>query len=387
MTKLSAKRLTRIDSFFNKAVADKTLAGAVTLIATDNEIRHFASYGHLDVENTIPMTNDVLVPIASMTKLFTAIAVMMLYEEGRFFLNDPIEKYIPEFSAIRVFTGTDNTTTEPAKTPPTIRDFLRHTSGMVYTIGNTPADKLYLDAGFRTWDKPLNEFVKKVASIPLAFHPGNNWVYSYSYDILGYFVEVISGKPLDVFCSERIFTPLELKNTGFFVPREQTNLLPNFYTYSNGTLAIDDDRNNSIYTKKPTAISGGGGWWSAHGGVVTTVSDFLIAAQVLLNYGQFDGVRLLSRKSVELMITNHVGAMAGAGKGYGLGVGIITYPGDHGELSSANQIYWAGAPYNTYFFIDYLEKLIGILFTNTAPFGHLEMMDKFNLLTMQSIDD
>ncbi len=155
----------------------------------------------------------------------------------------------------------------------------------------------------------------------------------------------------------------------------------------NGGLQIQDSRYDSKYKELPKAISGGGGWWSPYGGVVTTVSDFYVIAKLLLNYGKYNEKRLLSRKTVELITCNHVRNMRGDGEGYGLGVGVTTSIGNYGEVASNNEIYWAGSPYNTYFWIDYNEKMIGILFTNTAPFGHLNMMTKFKVLTMQTIDD
>ncbi len=380
-------RLSRVNRFFDRLVGAKELAGAVALIERDGKLRHFEAYGWMDSEESMPMRNDALFPIASMTKVFTSLAVLMLYEEGHFLLCDPIEEYLPEFKGIKVFAGADSTATMEAKTKPTIRDFLNHTSGMVYTIGDTPSDKLYLEAGFRTWNKSLKDFVAAAASIPLAFQPGERWVYSYSYDVLGYFVEIVSGMPLDAFCEKRIFAPLGLKNTYFTVPREKAGQLPSSYLYQNGKLELDDSQKNSVYLHTPSALSGGGGWWSSHGGIVTTAGDFLIVAKLLLNFGKHEGSRLLGRKTVELMTGNHAGKMAGKGKGYGLGVGIITSPEDFGEVSSPEEIYWAGAPYNPYFHVDYRENLIGILLTNTGPFSHRSMMDRFRLLSTLSAEE
>lgn len=380
-------RLFKIDSFFMDKVNNNQLAGAVTLIAKNNRIQYLKSFGNLDIEKTLPMNNDVIIPIGSMTKVITSIAVLKLYEDGKILLNDPIEKYIPELKNLKVLIDPDSLLTENVKSKPTIRDFLRHTSGMVYFGGRTITDQLYREAGFRNWDKSLREFVKKVSEIPLAYQPGEKWKYSYSYDVLGYLVEVISGMPLDRFCKERIFDPLRLKDTDFYVPEEKSGRLSNLYFYDNGELKIDDSRYNSKYNQLSVAFSGGGGWSDSYGGIVTTISEFYIISNMLLNYGVYNGERILSRKTVELMITNHIGDLRGKGKGYGLGVGVVTSTGEYGEIGSDGDIHWAGGPYNTFFWIDYREKLIGILFTNTAPFGHLNMMNKFKILTLQAIND
>jgi CubicO group peptidase (beta-lactamase class C family) len=382
----SKDRLSKIDTFFNDKIAKKELAGVVTLIAKNGKIQHFKSFGYIDIEKSIPMNNDVIIPIGSMTKVITSIAVMILYEEGKFLLNDPVEKYIPEFRDLEVLFKSDTLLIENLKSKPTIRDLMRHTSGMVYSGGNTVSDSLYREAGFRNWDKSLPEFIEKVSEIPLAFQPGEKYQYSYSYDVLGYFVEVLSGLPLDKFCKERIFSPLGLQNTGFFVPTEISGQLSNLYVYQDSILKVEDFRDSSIYNQLPKAISGGGGWWNSYGGVVTTVSDFYIISDMMLNFGEYNGQRILSRKSVELMISNQIGNLRGKGRGYGLGVGVITSIGDYGEIGSDNEIYWAGAPYSTFFWIDYRERLVGIIFPNTAPYGHLDMMNKFKVLTLQAIN-
>lgn len=380
-------RLSKIDSFFCGQINNKKLAGAVTLIARGNKIQYLKSFGYLDIEKSLPLNSDVIIPIGSMTKIITSIAVLILYEDGKFLLNDPIEKYLPELKNLKVLINPDSLLTENLKSKPTIRDFLRHTSGMVYSSRKTITDKLYRESGFRNWDKSLPEFVKKVSEIPLAFQPGEKWQYSYSYDVLGYLVEVISGIPLNQFCKERIFNPLGLQNIDFYVPKEKSNQLSNLYNYENGELKIDDSRYNSKYNQLPKAISGGGGWWDSYGGIVTTVSDFYIISNMLLNYGSYNGQRILSRKMVELMTSNHIGNLGVKGEGYGLGVGVIKSIGEYGEVGSNNEIYWAGAPYNTYFWIDYKEQLIGILFTNTTPWRHLDMMNKFKILTLQAINN
>lgn len=378
----TTNRFTNVDSYFNGLVGSKQLAGAVTLISIDHKTEHLKSYGLLDIENAIPMKDDALIPIASMTKIVTSIAVLKLVEEEKLQLDDPVEKYIPEFQNIKVLVNPESTETEDLKLKPTIRDLLRHTSGMVYTSGKTVTDSLYLEAGFREWNGSLRDFVVKVTEIPLAFQPNENWVYSYSHDILGYLVEVVGKMPLNEYCSKFIFKPLGLANTDFYVPKEKAAQLSNLYIFENGVLKIDDSRDNSIYHKFPHALSGGGGWWSSYCGIVTTINEFYILSELLLNYGQYNDVRILNKQTVEMMISNQIGDLNAYGNKYGLGVGVKKT-----DAPEKKVIFWAGAPYNTYFWIDYKMKLVAILFTNTAPFGHLGMMDKFNKLTNQALGE
>lgn len=385
LSEFDLDRLSKIDSFFNDKINNQKLAGSVTLISKDNKIQYLKSFGYLDVEKSLPMNNDVIIPIASMTKIITSIAVLILYENGKIMLNDPIEKYLPELKNLKVLVYPDSTLTVKLKNKPTILDFLRHTSGMVYYSGNTTTDKLYTEAGFQNWDKPLKEFIKKVSEIPLAYQPGEKWKYSYSHDVLGYLVEVVSGIPLNQFFKERIFDQLGLKDTDFYVPKDKSNRLSNLYIYENNKLKIDDSRYNSKYNQFPKAVSGGGGWADSYAGIVTTISEFYIISNMLLNYGTYDGKIILNRKSVELMIANHIGNLRGEGRGYGLGVGVNLSISSDGAIGSTKDIYWAGGPYNTFFWIDYKVNVIGILFNNTAPFGHLDMMGKFKTLTMQAI--
>ena len=382
--KFNKDSLLKIDTYFNDQIDANKLAGAITLIAINGNTEQLKSYGQLDIADSIKMNKDVMIPIASMTKIITSIAILQLQESGQLNIDDPIDKYFPEFRNIKVLVNPDSSTTEELKHKPTIRDFLRHTAGMVYTGGNTYADSLYKEAGFRTWNGSLDGFIKKVSSIPLAYQPNQNWIYSYSHDVLGYLVEIVSGKPLNDYCMENIFQPLGLKNTGFYVPREKSDRLSNLYIFSNDTLVVEDSKDASIYNYLPSAISGGGGWWSSYGGVVTTIEDFYVITQLMLNYGTLNDVKILNETSVKSMISNQIGDLDAYGTKYGLGVGVIMSE-DGSELT--NEIYWAGAPYNTYFWIDYKESIIGILFTNTAPFGHLGMMGHFKELTENAIEE
>ncbi len=383
----SEERLKKIDTYFDQLIQDKKLAGAVTLISNNAQIRHFEIHGLMDLNDQSPMRKDAIIPIGSMTKIITSIAVLQLYEDGRFLLNDPVEDYIPEFKNLRVLVSPDTMITEPLKSRLTIRDLMRHTAGMVYGGGSSITDKLYTQAGFRTWDKSLPEFVKQASEIPLAFQPNSDWRYSYSHDILGYLIEKVSGMSLRDYFRGRIFEPLGLSNTDFIVTKSKSKQLPTLYRYMNNQLTIDVPRKESIYYQLPNALSGGGRWGTSYGGIITTIEEFHTICAMLLNFGTHNGARLLGRKTVELMMADHIGNKSAFGDGYGLGLGVIRSLGDTGTVGSIGEVYWAGAPYNTYFWIDYREKIIGVLFTNTAPFSHAKMMDKFKVLALQALDN
>lgn len=382
--KIHTDSLTLIDSYFINNIKEGKLAGAITLIAKDGKIQHLKAYGYKDISDSIAMDKDILIPIASMTKVITSIAVLQLHENGDLNIDDPIEKYISEFKNIKVLKHSDSTTIEDLKTKPTIRDFLRHTSGMVYSGGKSYTDKLYKEAGFREWNDLLSSFTKKVTEIPLAFQPNSNWRYSYSHDILGYLVEIVSGTSLNVYCMKNIFKPLGLQNTDFYVPKYKSDKLSDLYKYKNNRLIIKDNRDSSKYNSLPNAISGGGGWWSSYGGIVTSIKDFYVLSSMLLYYGSYNSARILKKETVNSMISNQIGGLDAYGNKYGLGVGVTLFKA---KPNLTEEIFWAGAPYNTYFWIDYKDNVIGILFTNTAPFGHLGMMDKFKELTEKVIHD
>ena len=377
---VTAQNTLAIDTFFLDKIEKNQLAGAITLVIQDGEVVHHKPYGFLDIENQVPMNTEVIIPIASMTKAVTSIAIMQLAEQGKLQLDDPIEQYIPWFKDTPVLVSPDSTLTEELNVKPTVRDFMRHTSGMVYSGGNSVADKLYTQAGFRTWNSSLPAFVKRAAELPLLFQPGTKWEYSYSHDVLGYLIEVVSGITLDRYFEEYIFRPMGLKDTGFVVPQEKADRLSTLYEYREKSLIIDDSRTNSIYHRLPDALSGGGGWFSAYGGLLSTVSDYSVIAKVLLNYGQHNGVQILGEESVKAIISNQLGEMeAYGGFKYGLGVGAII---NDEEPDKTKEIYWAGSPYNTYFWVDYEKNTIGILFTNTAPFGHLDIMNGFKAVVV-----
>ncbi|UCC38319.1 MAG: beta-lactamase family protein [Candidatus Aminicenantes bacterium] len=399
---LSSFRLKRIQKIIQNHIEKGELAGTVTLIARHGKIVQHEAFGQMSIEEGIPMTRDAIFRIASMTKVFTSIAVMILYEEGRFSLHDPISKYIPQFKDMKVVIWPNNKPqdipliTEPSKRPIIIRDLLRHTAGFSYGHGFYDLDKMYKEAGMNPrsltpWQGTLNEFVESISKLPLVHHPGTIWVYSYATDILGYLIEIIASEPLDKFLEKRVFRPLGLKDTYFIIPQSKLNRFPNLYKYANGDLELVESAASSNFRNMPSALSGGGGWTSTgYGGIVTTALDFTKMLQLFLNGGILDGQRLLSRKTVELMMRNHLPGiqsdMLGPGVNFGLMSAVLTSPGKYGELGTKGQVWWAGSC-NTYFFVDPKEEMIGVLMTQIHPFGHLGLMGKFKRLCMQMIVD
>ncbi len=367
---VAAQDFSAFDAHFSDKVEQKQLAGAITLMAREGEILHFRSYGYMNVEQSVPMDKNAIIPIASMTKVMTSIGVLILQEEERLNIDDPVENYLPQFRNLKVYVKPDAPETENLSSKPTIRHLLNHTSGIVYSWGNTLTDKQYTEAGFREWNHPLPEFIDKITSIPLAFQPGTKWQYGYSHDVLGYLIEVVSGQTIDRFLKERLFLPLGMNDTDFYVPKEKTGRQSHLFTHKDSTLQQNDAL---IYHHLPVALSGGGGWWDSYGGAVSTVSDFYILADWLLNYEKNIHPNILHTNSLKMMLSNQIGQVKAFGQSkYGLGIGITE--GASGEI---NEAFWSGSPYNTYFWINYERKEIGILFTNTAPYGHLDVMNKF----------
>jgi CubicO group peptidase (beta-lactamase class C family) len=395
---LSSDRLTRIHAMLQTHIDRGELAGAVTMIARRGKVVHFEAHGMANLEARRPMRRDDLFRIASMTKMVTTVAAMMLYEDGHFTLQDPVSTFIPAFRSMQVALPDEGNqaspgafTTVPAQNQITIRDLLRHTAGFTYAGGAHVVDPLYREAGLRSWDKSLPAFVEQLAAIPLAYQPGAGWEYSLATDVLGYLVEVVSGQPLDQFFEERIFEPLQMKDTGFVVPASALDRLVNVYEYDAGALSLLESADDTPLRYRPPAFSGGGGWASlgSDGGLVSTSEDYMRLLQMLLQGGILDGKRLLSRKTVELMMMDHLDGLPtwlGPGVGFGLGLAVLQEVGAYGELGSPGQVWWAGSD-NTYFWIDPAEAMIGLFMTQIRPFGHLNLMGRFQQLAMQAIAD
>jgi len=387
---LSSSRLARIGQAMQKYVDSEKLAGTLTLVARHGKIAHFQPLGVMDVKAGTPMAHDTLFRIYSMSKPITSVAVMMLYEEGHFLLTDPIQEFIPAFADVRVL---EHIGTEAQLVPPqraiTIRDLLTHTAGLGYGLGEDYIDGLYKKQVWGTMERnpeaTLGEMIETVAGLPLAYHPGQGWRYSMATDVLGYLVQVASGTAFDVYLQERIFQPLGMIDTGFYVPPDKIDRFSaNYSPGEDGSgLQLIDAPTGSRYTHPGRIPSGGGG-------LASTATDYVRFAQMLLNGGALDGVRLLSRKSVELMTMNHlrpgVHPFGNPSQGMGLGVGMTIDLAQTQALGSVGRYGWGGAA-STNFWIDPQEDLIGIFMTQLMPSGTYPVVDDFRVAVYQAIVD
>ena len=374
-----------MEAMIQGAVDRGELAGVVTLIVRRGATVRLKTYGMMDIEGRKPMRPDALFRIASMNKLFTAAAALRLCEEGRLALDDPVEKYIPELGKVQVLDPGPSAEqpgaglrTVPAERKITIRDLFRHTAGFLYTLSDSPVDRLYVAAGFRTWDGSLSEFVERLSRFPLAYQPGSKWAYSYSFDVLGRVIEIVSHRPLNEYVKASVFDPLRMSDTDYFVPAGKLDRLTNHYEFANGSLHLAEAAATSPFRRLPAGLSGGGGWGDGYGGVVSTAADIARFLQMMLNYGELDGVRILRRETVAMMISDQIAAIRDRSfpvSGYGLGVGVYTDPARPEHTKS---IFWSGGPYNTHCIADYDAQTIGVLLTQTAPFGHLSLMGRFD---------
>ena len=378
----SSARLDRIDKVLDGFVADGTLGGAVTLICRKGTVVHHAALGRLNELEA--MRNDAVFALASMTKPITSVAVLMLFEEGHFILDDPVAEFLPEFNNLTVWDRSTQTDGAPETVPLareiTIRDLLRHTSGLAYEADGTVG--VMIDRLLDGPDEPNESFVAKAAAIPLVHQPGSTWEYGISTDILGHLVEVVSGQPLGIFLSERLFSPLRMVDTGFFVPASKRNRFAGLFV-ADGNSQVRHLRRpiKDAYELAPQGPSGGGG-------LVSTAADYGRFLQMILNGGTLEGRRYLSRTTVEMMTTDHCKGLDGLrpGQGFGLGFRVRTGLGETGVPGSLGAISWAGI-YNTFFWIDPREELIGILMTQTSPYGHLSLRERFKSLVYQAIID
>jgi CubicO group peptidase (beta-lactamase class C family) len=398
---LSSARLANIRTVMNRHVAEKHIPGASGLIARQGKVAYQEAFGMADMEAGKPMQMDTIHRIYSMSKPITSVAVMMLYEEGKFQLNDPVAKYLPEFAKMQVGieekdpqTGQMVLKTRPAKNPITVRDLLRHTAGLTYGVfGDTLVDREYRKAKI-LGQLNLADFVADLAKIPLQYEPGTRWHYSVAVDVLGRLVEVLSGKSFDQFLQERIFAPLEMNDTAFIVPESKKDRLAKLYTLTKeGKLQPIKtcSTREECYEGFPNAVPDflhSMGMQSGGGGLTSTAYDYLRFCQMMLNQGQYNGKRLLGRKTVQLMSSDNLGTIPGMGPGtgFGLGFAVSKAPGEAGMMGSPGEYNWGGAA-GTRFWIDPQEQLIGIYMIQILPHNGLEYGSEFRVLTYQSIAD
>jgi CubicO group peptidase (beta-lactamase class C family) len=393
---LSSERLERIGTAVQHDIDDKRIAGAVTLVMRRGHVAWFKAQGTMDREANTAMRPDAMFRICSMSKPITSAAVMMLYEEGDFLLDDPISKYLPEFKNPKVLVkpATGEPYSIPATKEITIRDLLRHTSGLTYNW-NTDLGQTYHDAnvasGLLQYDGTIDDSVKRLAALPLLFNPGDRWEYSLGVDVLGRLVEVVSGKSFDEFLRTRIFDPLGMKDTYFYPPDNKLDRLATAYTYyaGKGLNRFPDTpivEGPMVYSadypyRGPKKLFSGGA------GLVSTAADYARFSQMMLDGGKAGNTRLLSRKSVELMTNDQLGKISpDKDFGFGLGFGIDGVRSPLRELGSPGEYQWGGFFY-TGFVIDPKEQMIVIFMAQLHPTGGLRLDEEVRVLAYQAIND
>jgi CubicO group peptidase (beta-lactamase class C family) len=385
----SSDRLKRLDAVVQGHIDQKHLAGAVVYIARDGQPVRFRGYGMQDLEAGKPMPTDAIFRIASMSKALTTTAIMMLYEEGKFMLHDPVSKFIPGFSKSQVAVAPPAGSPAdvkyvlvPAKRPIQIRDLLTHTAGLTY--GDGLAIDLYKKANVYGWyfadkDETLATAIDRLATLPLHGQPGESWQYGFSTDVLGREVEVASGMSLDKFFQERIFGPLKMTDSCFFLPPEKAARLAPVYGYEKGELTMREGSAKTDYIQGPRKCFSGGA------GVLATTGDYARLLQMLLNGGELDGVRLLIPKAVELMSANHTAdKYVRDTSGFGLGFWVNNDLGHFGELGTEGAYGW-GSAYFPQYLVDPKEKIVALLMTQLRPTGGLDLNQKFKVMMYQAL--
>ncbi|ONG48368.1 serine hydrolase [Pseudoroseomonas deserti] len=394
---LCPQRLGRIADWAESWVASGRLPGLTTLVARRGQVAHLHSTGLADVARGTRMTPETVLRIYSMTKPLTSLALLMLYEEGRFQLDDAITRFLPEFRDMRVAVGgaRGKVETVPAIRDITFRDLLTHTSGLTYGFMQAGlVDGLYRDHGvdFQTAEASLAEVVGRLAALPLIAQPGTAWNYSVSTDVIGHLVAVISGQNFDAFLRERVLRPLGMKETDFHVTEAQRpHFAANYARSAEGGLTLIDDPATSRFLTPPRVCSGGGG-------LVSTVGDYWRFCQLMLNRGVLDGTRLLGRKTVELMTANHLnGDMAAMGQarwsestaegiGFGLGFSVMLNPARAQITGTPGEFAWGGAA-STAFWIDPAEEMAVILLTQMTPSSTYPIRRELRVLSYAAVVD
>lgn len=370
-------------------IADGIAPNAVTFVARHGKIVAFKAYGYRNIENKTPLQKDDIYRIASQTKPIATVGLLTLFEKGMFLLDDPISKYIPEFKNPRVFESYDEKTgtyeTRPAKSEITIRQLLTHTAGIPY---GHPLDKLpefNIPTLNSTKADVLGDVVKKIAARPLICDPGEKFVYGLNTDVIGYLIEVLSGKGLDVFLTENVLRPLGMKDTYFYLPSEKENRLVELYAKGSldAPLSVSTNNDNRLFS-----ITGAKTYFSAGAGMVSTIENYAKFCQMLLNKGTFNNTTILGRKTVEMMARNQIGDLEVWDRQdkFGLGLQIITEQSHYGDNASIGSLTWGGA-YCSEYMIDPKEDMILLVFTNVHPYAHYgDFVRKFRIAVYQALN-
>ena len=385
---ISEVGLAHMQSTMQSFVDDGRVAGIVTMVAREGRIAHWEAVGRRRIETGVALEADDIFRIYSMTKPITSVAIMMLVEAGEISLDDPVSKYAPSFSNLSVLL--ENGSRAPTARPVTIQDLLTHSGGLSYgffSTGVTEAvDEMYKASGL--WEAAsLEEFVMIVANLPLIDHPGVIWNYSVSTGVLGYIVQVVSGQPFEVFLKDRLFTPLGMDDTAFWVPPDKIARLTTHYALSDHGLVVADTPDTGQYSQMPAVAYGGGG-------LVSTASDYIRFAQMLLQEGHLEGVRILRADTVRLMRTNQLPpALTPISledymvEGYGFGLGFATLiDEDATQVADHNGLFRWGGIANTFFWIDPEIKLIAMVWTQLSPFGAYGLERTFQELVYEAIE-
>ena len=392
---MSSERLNRLDGVLQNAIAQSSVPGVSALIVRNGKIVYYKAFGMADNTANRPLKRDDIFRIASMSKAITSTAVMMLWEDGKFQLDDPISKYIPEFknqTVLKNFKFQDSTyTTEPVKSEITIRHLLTHTSGLGY--GVIDADErfkaMYHKAGivdlFTTEPVKIGDNIKKLAKLPLHHHPGEKYVYSEGLDVLGYFIELMSGMPFDEFLRKRLFEPLGMGDTYFYLPDAKASRLVAIQKPQNGQWV----RYPNTFYDTDYPIKGAKTFFSGGAGLSSTAKDYATFLMMYLNGGELGGKRFLSRTTIQTILSNQVGDLLGgekANSSQGLAFGLLNKAGeDKGAKGSAGTFEWGGY-FNTNYFADPKEKIIGVIMKQTQSSGD-NLNNLFRQMIYQSIDD
>ena len=362
----ASERLESLTGAMQRLVDDGELSGVVTMIARHGQLVHFEAVGRQNIELDIPMARDSIFRIYSMTKPIAGVAMMMLYERGKWGLNDPVSRHIPEFDNLRVAVEHEDGSVdlEDPVHPMTMRELMSHTGGFSYGNNDTAVDALYREAELLYPHTTMQQMIDDLARIPLQYQPGSRWLYSISVDVQGYLVEKLSGQPFPEFLREQIFEPLGMADTAFYVPEDKRDRFAEYYAYGEGrALTPTVDRRGRTYLDPDVFPSGGGG-------LVSTAVDYMRFSQMLLNGGELDGVRILSPQSVALMRANHLPEIVGEtrpGTGFGLDFAVTMDPFKAGSTTGTGTYYWSGAA-GTWFWIDPTHDLVFVgMIQQTGP--------------------
>jgi CubicO group peptidase (beta-lactamase class C family) len=401
---LDERRLERITEHFQARYIDTgRLAGCQVAVARHGHVGYFRSFGAADLERSVPVGEDTIWRIYSMTKPITGVALMSLYERGMFQLSDPVARFIPEWADLKVRERAEDGSerlVDPQR-PMTVRDLMMHMSGLGFAGGRTLQERLAADnagsaPGWRQGSTAtLQTMVERYAGYPLEFHPGTHWFYSVSTDVCGRLVEIISGQRFDDYLRDTIFEPLAMTDTGFLVPDGKADRFAACYRRdASKKLVLADDPQHSIYRAEPSFLSGGGG-------LVSTTGDYLRFCQMLLSGGELDGVRVLGRKTIELMTANHLpgggdlqsvalpggyGEVGFDGTGFGLTVAVTKAPAATQVIGSPGEYMWGGAA-STIFWVDPVEDLTAVLMTQLLPSGTFNLRGQLKTLVYPAIVD